>query len=283
MMDGDLDKASRIFQEIQGADPESPLGYMLEADAVWWRIYYSTGNLIDPDVFVTTERSTSPHDARFENLLNTAIAKSEAQIKASQQVARSYLYQGTVYGLRGRLAALRDKGLPTARAGKKMRSLLLMALQLDSSLTDAYAGVGNYNYFVDTLSPIVKFLGFFIGLPGGNRLEGLKQLEFCAEKGDLARAEAKFYLAKDLSRQNERQYERSIVLFQELEREYPANPLWPMMAASLNCRVGRVEACEKGYRDVFERTLLSKREVDTALHRAARFALQRRHPGEEIE
>ena len=282
MMDGDLDEAVRIFQEIQQADPESPLGYMSEADAVWWRIYYSTANLVDPDVFVTPERSTTPHDARFESLVNTAIAKSEARIKANVQVARSYLYQGTAYGLRGRLAALRYRGLPTARAGKRMRSLLLKALELDSSLIDAYAGMGNYNYFVDTLSPIIKFLGFFIGLPGGKRVEGLKQLALCAEKGDLARAEAKFYLAKNLSRQKERQYERSFELFQEIEREYPANPLWPMMVASLHCRMGHDEACEKGYRAVLARTSHSKREVDEALHRAARFALQRRHPHEKL-
>jgi tetratricopeptide (TPR) repeat protein len=282
LMDGDLEGAIVVFREIQKADPQSPLGEMLEANALWWRILYSTGNLVDPDVFITPQTRT-PHDAEFESLVIAAIAKSEAGIKNRQDLARSHLYQGMAYGLRGRLAALRNKGLPTARAAKRMRSLLLEAVRLDPNLADAYAGLGNYNYFVDTLSTIVKLLRFFIGLPGGNRVEGLKQLQMCAEKGELARAEAKFYLAKNLSRNNERQYRRSIELFQELERDYPRNPLWPMMVASLHCRMGHTEPCEAGYRSVLKRTSHPKNEVEEALHRAARSALVRRHPGEKTE
>jgi hypothetical protein len=166
--------------------------------------------------------------------------------------------------------------MATASAAKKMRASLLEARRLDASLIDANAGLGNYNYYVDTLSAIVKMLGFFIGLPGGNRTEGLKQLELCAAKGELARAEAKFYLAKNLSRNNERQFKRSAQVFGELEREYPANPLWPMMVASIQCRMGQAATCESGYRTVFERTKGAKNEVDEALHRAASEALRRR-------
>jgi hypothetical protein len=283
MMDGDLEGAIGIFQEIQKADAQSPLGYLLEADAVWWRIYYSTANLVDPDVFITAEHPTTPYDAGFENLLNAAIAKSEARIKANQEVARSHLYEGMAYGLRGRLAALRNKGLPTAKAAKKMRNLLIETLRLDPNLTDAYAGIGNYNYFVDTLSAIVKLLGFLIGLPGGSRAEGLRQMELATQKGDLTSGEAKFYLAKNLSRPSERQPERSLQLFQELERGYPNNPLWPMMVASLHCRMGHTGPCETGYHNVLRRTAHAKNEVDEALHRSAHGALERRHPNEKID
>ena len=282
MMDGDLEGAIAVFKEIQKKDPQSPVGYLLEADAAWWRIYYSTANLVDPDVFAATDLPSTPYDAHFEDLLNITIAKSEARIKSSREVARSYLYQGMAYALRARLAGLRDKDLPTARAGKKMRTLLLKALELDPGLTDAYLGVGIYNYFVDTLSAIVKILRWFIGLPGGSREEGLKQMRLVVEKGDLARAEAKFYLAKDYSRENERQYDRSMQLFQELEREYPRNPLWPMLIASLHCRMGHRQKCEAGYRDVYNRTAGGKNEVEKALRSAARQALARRHPEEKF-
>jgi tetratricopeptide (TPR) repeat protein len=283
MMDGDLEGAIGIFQEIQKADAQSPLGYLLEADAVWWRIYYSTANLVDPDVFAATDLPTTKYDWHFQDLLNIALAKCAARIRAKEDVARSYLYQGMAYALRGRLAGLRDQDLPTARAGKKMRTALLKAVELDPSLTDAYLGLGIYNYFVDTLSAIVKLLRWIIGLPGGSRLEGLRQMELAAQKGDLSPGEAKFYLAKDYSRPAERQFDRSIKLFQELERDYHHNPFWPMMVASLNCRMGRTEPCETGYRDVLRRTAHAKNEVDEALHRSAHHALQRRHPNEKID
>lgn len=282
VMDGDLDGAIEVFRDIQKKDPQSPVGYLLEADAVWWKIYYATANLVDPDVFAATDLPSTPHDAHFGDLLGITISKSDARLRANQEVARNYLYQGMAYALRARLEGLRDRDLPTARAGKKMRSLLLKALELDPSLTDAYLGVGIYNYFVDTLSAIVKILRFFIGLPGGSRVEGLKQMQLAAEKGDLTRAEAKFYLAKDFSRQSERQFDRSLQLFRELAHEYPHNPLWPMLIASLQCRMGHDQECDAGYREVYSKTAGKQGEVDRALRRASRQALQRRHPQEQF-
>jgi tetratricopeptide (TPR) repeat protein len=283
VMDGDLDGAIRISRDIQARDSQSPLGYLLEADATWWRIYYSTANLVDPDVFVAPDLPTTPYDSHFKDLINATISKSETRIRAQQDVARSYLYQGMAYGLRARLEALRDRDLPTARAGKKMRALLLKALQLDPSLTDAYLGVGIYNYFVDTLSTIVKILSWFIGLPGGSRVQGLQQLQLAAEKGELARGEAKLYLAKDYSRANERQYARALELFQELAREYPHNLLWPVLMGSLHCRMGHIQECEVLYWQVYRRTAGEESEVNQALRRAARNAIQRRHPNEEFD
>lgn len=283
IMDGNLDSAIEVFRDIQRKDPQSPLGYLLEADAVWWRIYYTTANLTDPDVFAATDLPSTPYDAHFRDLINATISKSETRIRAQQDVARNYLYQGMAYALRARLEGLRDRDLATARAGKKMRSLLLKSLELDPNLTDAYLGVGIYNYFVDTLSTIVKILSFFIGLPGGNRVRGLQQLQMAAEKGDLARAEAKFYLAKDYSRANERQYARSLEIFQQLASEYPHNPLWPMLIGSLHCRMGNIQECETVYREVYRITGGRNTEVNEALRRAAREALQRRHPEEKLE
>jgi hypothetical protein len=276
LMNGKVDESIVVFREIQTADPQSPLGDMLEANASWWKIYYASGNLTDPDVFIADNKSTTPSDEPFEKLVSSAISKSEAKMNAGQEVARSHLYAGIAWGLRGRLAAFRDKRMATASAAKKMRSELMAAVRLDPTLADAYAGIGNYNYYVDTLSSIVKFLGIFIGLPSGNRSEGLKQLETCVSKGELARAEAKFYLAKNLSRPNEKQFERSAQLFGELAREYPSNPFWPMMVASLNCRMGRAEPCEAGYRAVLQQTRQRMNSTDVPLHHAALAALQRR-------
>ena len=33
LMDGEFDKAIQVFRQIEQADPESPLGYVLEADS----------------------------------------------------------------------------------------------------------------------------------------------------------------------------------------------------------------------------------------------------------
>jgi tetratricopeptide (TPR) repeat protein len=283
MMDGDLDGAIELFHQIEQKDPESPLGYVLEADAVWWKIYYVSANLIDPDVFDVANMEATPYDSHFDDLADVAIHKAEARIHLRQDLAHSYLYEGYTYGLRARLEGLHDRDLATARAGKKMRSHLLRALDLDPSLADAYLGIGIYNYFVDTLPGIVKFLSMFIGLPGGSRTEGLQQLRLCAEKGDLGRSEAKFYLAKDYTRASEKQFETSLRLFGELQQEFPHNPLWPMLIGSLHYRLGRPQKGEEIYRDVYQKTAGKNSQVDKAVHHAASEALGKQHPEQKFQ
>lgn len=278
LMDGDLDGALQRFQEVQRQDAASPLSYLFEADVYWWKIYLTTGNLVDPDVFDVVSKNTSPYDGTFMSYDQECIRRAEARIKAKQDVARSLLYEGMAYGLLGRFYGLRDSDLPTARAGKKMRSLLLQALQLDPSLTDSYLGLGTYNYFVDTLPTIVKLLRFLIGLPGGNRETGLQQLQSVANKGDLASGEAEFYLAKDFSRTNERQYAKSLSLFQDLASKYPDNMLWQLVVGSLEIRMGHEDQGEAMYRQVVARSAQGTTTVARAIHAQAQQALSRRHP-----
>ncbi len=282
MMDGDLDGAAQVFQQIEQKYPDSPIGFDLEADATWWKIYFVSANLIDPDVFDVANTEKTPYDSHFYDLDDVAIKKAEARIHAHQDLARSELYEGFAYALRGRLEGIHDRDLPTARAGKKMRAHLMKALELDPNLYDADLGIGIYNYFVDTLPAIVKILSVFIMLPSGSRTEGLEELQTCADKGELTRAEAKFYLAKDYTRASEKQYAVSARLFGELQKEFPDNPLWPMLVGSVQFRMGNPQEGEKIYREVLQTTAGKDSEVNKAVHRAARQALERLHPDQKF-
>ena len=119
LMDGDFDKAIEVFRQIAQAEPESPLGYVLEADSNWWRIYLTEGNLIDPDVFEAVSEAVTPYDADFQRLNNLAIQKAEAQIHSHKDEARAHLYEGFAYALAARLEALRDHALATAGPARK--------------------------------------------------------------------------------------------------------------------------------------------------------------------
>ena len=276
LMDGDFDRAMEIFRQIQKSDPESPLGYLLEADANWWKIYLTEANLIDPDVFEALSEAVTPYDSDFRRLDELAILKAETRIHAHQDEARSYFYEGVAYGLRARLEALRDHALATARTGKRLRSFSLAALKLDPNLNDAYFGVGLYNYFVDTLPTYVKMLRFLILLPGGDRLVGLRQMQEAMEKGQLVTSEAKFNLAKNYSRSIDRQYPRSLELFRQMERQYPHNPLWKLLAGSIEIRMGDVKEGEALYRQVIDETAHPQSEIWKPLHQQAERALARR-------
>jgi len=276
LMDGNFDAASEAFQQIQKADPESPLGYLLAADVDWWKIYLTEANLIDPDVFEALSEAPTPYDADFKSWDDLAIHKAEARIQAHQDEARSCFYEGLAYGLRARLEALRDHALGTARAGKKLRNLSLSALKLDPSLNDAWFGVGLYNYFVDTLPTYVKMLRFLILLPGGDRLVGLRQMQQAMEKGQLVNAEARFHLAKNYSRPTDRQYARSLELFGQMEQQYPHSPLWRLLAGSVELRLGKVKEGEALYRQVVDETAHRQSEIWKPLHQQAESALAKR-------
>lgn len=277
MMDGDFDGAIETFRQIQKADAQSPLGYVLEADADWWRIYLTQGNLIDPDVFESLSEAATPYDSDFERLDNLAIGKAETRINAREDTARSYLYEGLAYALQARLDALRDHALATARSGKKMRNFSLQAITLDPTLYDADLGIGIYNYFEDTLPGYVKLLRFLIRLPKGDRELGLRQLQEAAEKGELTRGEAQFHLAKNLSRRLEHQYAPSLELFEQMTKEYPHNPLWQLLVGSLKIRLGQTQQGEDVYREVIKSSA-GMPPVWQQLHEQAEDALARRHP-----
>ncbi len=283
LMNGEPDAAIKVFQQIKTDDPESPLGYLLEADALWWKIFYATGDLVNPDVFVVPGNSSTPYDSQFNKLLDQAISKARANRRANRDIARSYLYEGMAYGLRARLLAMRESDLATARAAKKMRSLLLTALEHDRNLRDAYAGLGLYDYFVDTLPTIVKLLRWIIGLPGGSRERGLQEIEYAAKYGELTHGEALFYLAKDYSRSSENQFAKSLEFFQQLRSQYPRNGLWTLLVGSVEIRMGHGQEGEALYREALNQSRGKETEAGKALYKAALKALQRRHPTEHFE
>lgn len=273
MMDGDLDAAIEIFRQVQLTDTKSPLGYVLEAQATWWKIYFTTADLLDPDVFDVARQDISPLDYHFSDLTNATIRLSEARIHADQHVARNVLYEGMAYGLQARLSGMRGKDLSTTRAGKKMRALLLSALKLDPRLTDAYLGLGTYNYFIDTLPPAIKLLRVLGNVPGGNRELGMQQIQQASEKGDLVRGEAKFFLAKNYSRESEKKYMQSLELFRELARDYPHNPLWMLLSADMQLRSGNAPEGDALFREVIKNTEGKNSETEKAVHRTAEKAL----------
>jgi len=283
LMDGDPDAAIKLFRLVQQNDPQSPEGYLLEAQAIWWKIYYATADLLDPDVFDVARQETSPQDSHFSDLLKVAITRSEIRIRAQQDVARNDLYQGMAYALEARLAGLRGKDLATTRAGKKMRSLLLAALKLDPNLTDAYLGLGVYNYLIDTLPAPIRLLRILGNIPGGNREAGLQQIQRASEKGDLTREEARFFLAKDYSRESENKYQRALEMFQELARQYPHNTLWVLLTANVQFHLGEAREGDALYHAVFEKTKGTDSELNQAVHRAVREGLVRQHPNEKFD
>jgi tetratricopeptide (TPR) repeat protein len=242
MYAGDTPRAIELFRKVQQAQPDSPLGYLLEVNALWWKMYCAAceikWNTID-----AYKRGKLPEDDEYFRLADKAIALGDAQLAKSPS-AEMNLYVGMGYALKARLYGLRVEAKPVARAGVKAREYLLRASQLDPELGDAYTGLGLYNYFVDALSWWAKMLRFFMGIPGGTKKEGMRLLERALRDGDMSVGEARFYYAKNL-RNYDQNYARAVELLTPLVEEYPTNPIFQLVLGDMHAKLGHYAQATK--------------------------------------
>jgi len=245
MYNGNPEPAIELFRKLQQQQPDHPLGYLLEANARWWMLYCNACE-IKWGMIDAWHRPRLPEDDAYLALADKATKLAEAHLAKSDS-AEMRLYAGMGWLLRGRLLGLRDDRRGTARAGVKARAHLLRALELDPDLADAYAGLGLYNYYVDTLSAFARVLRFFMGIPGGNKREGIRQLELAMTKGELTAVEARFYLAKNL-RNYDHNYVRAVEVMQPLVEQYPQNPVFLLLLGDMYAKLNRKEQAATRFR-----------------------------------
>jgi hypothetical protein len=244
LFSGDPDAAIEIFHRMEISQPNSPLGYLLEAEARWWKLYcaaleFKWGHL---DAW---HRGEVAEDAAFLRLADKAVALAESELK-QKETAEMHLYAGMGYADRARLMGLSNERRATARAGVAARAQLLRAKDMDPQLADADTGLGLYNYYVDTLSAIAKILRVFMGIPGGSKADGIKQLENAEDHAQLTAVEARFYLSKNL-RSYDLQYERAIMVMEPLAARYPKNAIFQLMLGNLNALLNRKDKAAAFY------------------------------------
>jgi hypothetical protein len=244
---GKTDRATALARDLEAARPDHPLGYLIEADILWWKIYcrWSERKYNTIDAW-SHSRPSEPLDDAELALADKVTRLAEAGI-AKSDTAEMELYAGLGYASRARLLGLRYEKTPVARAGVEARKHLLRCLELDPKMADAELGLGLYNYYVDTLSAMAKVMRFFMGIPGGDKRVGLRQLETAASKGELTQMEARFNMAKNL-RNYDRDYARAAQAAAPLITDYPDNPVFLLLAGDLEQKLGHNDAAAALFR-----------------------------------
>ena len=241
----DLQGAVEAAKQMQQERPNHPLGYLLEAEALWWRIWCTSADF-KYGMSDVRRRPKLQADQHYFELSARALSLAEAQIKHGES-AEMQFYAGLAEVSFARLYALRVENRNAARAGVRGREHLLRAKSLDAELVDADLGLGLYNYYVDTLSGIARVLRFFIGIPGGSKQEGVRLLEHAIAQGVLTSSVARFYLALNLHRYDQ-QYEKALNVLSPLVEKYPTNPLFQLARGDLYAKLGRKQQALACYR-----------------------------------
>jgi hypothetical protein len=240
-LDGAMDAAKRMQQER----PKHPLGYLLEGEALWWRIWCTSAEF----KYGMTDARRRPKreaDQHYFELATTASSLAAAQLQQGES-AEMYFYLGLGEAATARLYALRGESRNAARFGVRARERLLRAKALDPGLADADMGLGLYNYYVDTLSAAARILRFFMGIPGGSKQEGVRLLDHAIAEGVLTPTVARFYLATNLHRYDQ-QYERALAVISPLTEKYSSNPLFQLARGDLLAKLSRKQQALLCYR-----------------------------------
>ncbi|RPJ70962.1 MAG: hypothetical protein EHM24_13850, partial [Acidobacteria bacterium] len=191
---------------------------LLRATALWWRIQ------LDP-----VNRSLDPE---FQARVTSVIEAMDAWTRREPRRADAWFFLGASYGLRVQWRVLRTERLAAARDGKRIKDALERALAIDPTLQDAYFGIGLYHYYADLGPSVLKVLRWLLLLPGGNRAEGLKEMQQARERGDLLRGEADYQLHL-IYLWYEQKADEALKLLDELRRRYPHNPLFLQAVAEV--------------------------------------------------
>lgn len=247
--DGDPDAAIVIAKKLQQSQPDHPLGFILEAEAGWWKTYCAASE-IKYGMVDAWKRGKNPEDEAYLALSDEVIKLAQAQI-AQSETAEMHLYAGTGYALKARLFGLRGEHRAVAHAGVSARTEFLRALELDPDMADATAGIGLYNYYVDSFSSIVKMLSFFMGIPGGNKHEGIRQMKLGIDRGALLAVDTRFYLANSL-RKYDHQYEQAIAVGEPLVTQYPNNTVYLLLLGNLNSELSRNDKAAEYFQAVLK-------------------------------
>ena len=179
IFDARFDQVPALLTQACGPAPHEAC-QLLEVVGLWWQIQLDPKNRV--------------HDDEFQIKSNAAIAAMEAWTEREPLRAEAWFYLGGAYGARAQWRVLREERLAAARDGKRIKNALEQALALDPSLTDAYFGIGLYHYYADVAPAAFRMLRWILLLPGGDRLEGMREMLRARSEGQLLQSDADYPL-----------------------------------------------------------------------------------------
>jgi tetratricopeptide (TPR) repeat protein len=171
-------------------------------------------------------------DSAFRTRADAAVRALESWTKREPARAEAWFYLGGAYGARAQWRVLRNETFAAAQDGKRIKDALERALALDPDLHDAWFGIGLYHYYADVAPAAAKMLRFLLLLPGGDRVEGLREMLRARSAGQLLHSEADYQLHL-IYLWYEKQVPRALDLLRALRDRHPRNPHFPQLIAEI--------------------------------------------------
>lgn len=226
-----FDEARSEILAYRHAHPDDPLGAAAEAASYLFEEFDREGVLtseffLDDDRLLGGVRGQPDplRRAAFLTANENARKMARERMKANPNDPDGLFVLTLADGMQGDFEALIEKrqlaALALIRRAEKEATRLL-AVRADAQ--DAYVALGAANYIIGCL-PVYKRVLLWFGGVRGDRQRGMAQLQVAAERGRYLRPLAEALLA--LAAEREGQLDRARTLFEDLAREFPANPIF---------------------------------------------------------
>lgn len=206
------DSAQASFRLLTRENPGDPLGPVFEAGVIQTLAMDYEEFIPGPD-----------HDS----LIGRARDLAEILIEENPESAWHHFLLGTALGSDAFARAKRGDWFGAATSGMSSADAFESALEADSSLVDAYAGLGTYYYWK------ARKLSFLTWLPfvADKREEGIRLLEYCSRNGIYNRHAALSALIGIYS--DRKEYGKAVETAERALMDYPNNRifLWGLATA----------------------------------------------------
>lgn len=218
--------AREVFRSLSRKYPEDPAGYVFESGVLQTMA-------MDYEEYIP--------GAEFDSLITLAKTRAEAAIELYPKSGWPHLLLGTAIGSDAFTRAQRGDWFAAATLGMSSASSFESALDIDSSLVDAFAGIGTYYYWKTRRIQFLTWLPFV----ADRREEGIALLRRCMEEGVYNRYAAMSSLVGIYNDAEE--YEKSVAVAQGALTRYPGNRIFLWGLATALERDGRLPEAIDAY------------------------------------
>lgn len=205
-----------------------------------------------------------PESSRKElfDVLSKAESAANERLRQYPQDQDALYWNGITHMLRSVYQIGFAKSNTSAlKEAKEARNYHAQLLALNPSYVDAMLLPGMYDYIAGSIPWYMKVLSAIIGIHG-DKQRGLKSMERVARDGKWAKVEARQFLAIFYFR--EKRYGESIVLMEQVTRDYPRNFVvyqhmartyktqgnWRKAAETYDLMLSRYHSGEPGYQNL---------------------------------
>ncbi len=218
VLNADFDRVPELLTATCGpAPPVACLG--IRAMATWWDIQ------LDPQ--------NTALDARFSREVNAAVDEAERWTAREPERAEAWFYLGAALGARSQWKVLRHElPLGGARRQAHQGGARARARPRPWPATTPPSASALYRYYAAIAPAYLRWLRWLLLLPGGNRAEGLAQMERTSRLGQLVRGEADYQLHL-VYLWYEQRFSEALAIVIDLQRRYPRNPLFRHLEATI--------------------------------------------------